>query len=200
MGAHTRFGVDAPPVNEPFLTLEPLIDTLREAIAGVGWELSGLQKTTSHQFEGRWKGESTRSAYLFFHRSDGPDFASVDVYLDETSRGMTGNVALVVDLRPMGEVGKAEDVLSVLASLSARELRGGQRRPLSLRFRMDDAEGVVEAAATEVRFKVRLPGSVIRGGRSAAFSWLDAVASAFAEILRSPELALLTEDDDAPFD
>ena len=71
---------------------------------------------------------------------------------------------------------------------------------LSLRFRMDDAEGVVEAASTEVRFKVRLPGSVIRGGRSAAFSWLDAVASAFAEILRSPELALLTEDDDAPFD
>jgi hypothetical protein len=29
--------------------------------------LSGLQKTTSHQFEGRWEGESTRSAYLFFH-------------------------------------------------------------------------------------------------------------------------------------
>ncbi|MDE3004806.1 MAG: hypothetical protein OXU39_01805, partial [Gemmatimonadota bacterium] len=139
------------------MTLEPLIDTLREAIAGVGWELSGLQKTTSHQFEGRWKGESTRSAYLFFHRSDGPDFASVDVYLDETSRGMTGNVALVVDLRPMGEVGKAEDVLSVLASLSARELRGGQRRPLSP-VSHGRCRGVVEGPDTEGRLKVRGTG------------------------------------------
>ena len=185
-------------MNESFLTLEPLIDALREAIEGVGWELSGLQKTTSHQFEGRWKGESTRSAYLFFHRSDGPDFASLDVYLDETSRGVTGNVALVVDLRPMGEVGEAEDVLSALASLSAGELRGGQRRPLSLRFRIDDVESAVESAATEVRFKVRLPRTVIRAGRSATFAWLDAVVSAFTEILRSPELALLTEGDDTP--
>ena len=68
-----------------FLTLEPLIDALREAIEAAGWSLSGLQKTTSHQFEGRWEGESTRSAYLFFHRADGPDFASVDGYLDATA-------------------------------------------------------------------------------------------------------------------
>ncbi len=34
------------------LTLEPLIDAVREGVEAEGWELSGLQKTTSHQFEG----------------------------------------------------------------------------------------------------------------------------------------------------
>ncbi|MGB1780236.1 MAG: hypothetical protein ACPHQP_11825, partial [Longimicrobiales bacterium] len=139
-----------------FLTLEPLIDALREGIEASGWDLSGLQKTTSHQFEGRWEGESTRSAYLFFHRADGPDFASVDAYLDETGRGVSGNVALVVDLRPLGSIGDSGQVLSALSRLSARELTRGQRRPLSLRFRLDDAEDAAADADTEVRFKVRL--------------------------------------------
>ena len=183
-------------MSEPFLTLEPLIEALREAVQASGWDLSGLQKTTSHQFEGRWDGESTRSAYLFFHRADGPDFASVDIYLDETSRGLTGNIALVVDLAPLGAIGGASDVLTALARLSARELEGGQRRPITLRFRMDDAEESAESADTEVRFKVRLPRSVVFGGRPAMSSWTDRVVAAFAEILRSPELALLTEADD----
>ncbi len=186
----------AAPMNGPFLTLEPLIEVLREAVQASGWELSGLQKTTSHQFEGRWDGESTRSAYLFFHRADSPDFASVDIYLDETSRGLSGNIALVVDLAPLGAIGEASEVLSALARLSARELEGGQRRPITLRFRMDDAEELAESADTEVRFKARLPRSVVHGGRPAALSWLNTVVAAFAEILRSPELALLTEADD----
>ena len=67
---------------EPILTLEPLLEAVREGLETSGWELSGLQKTTSHQFEGRWEGDSTRSAYLFFHPPHGPDFVSVDVYLD----------------------------------------------------------------------------------------------------------------------
>ncbi|MCH1570307.1 MAG: hypothetical protein L7S64_03115 [Longimicrobiales bacterium] len=183
-------------MSAPFLTLEPLIEALREAVEASGWDLSGLQKTTSHQFEGRWDGESTRSAYLFFHRPDGPDFASVDIYLDETSRGLTGNIAIVVDLVPLGVVGEASHVLTALARLSARELEGGQRRPITLRFRMDDAEESAESADTEVRFKVRLPRSVLRAGRPTVFSWTDTVMAAFAEILRSPELALLTEADE----
>jgi len=179
-----------------FLTLEPLIDALREAIEAAGWSLSGLQKTTSHQFEGRWEGESTLSAYLFFHRADGPDFASVDVYLDETGRGVSGNVALVVDLRPLGSIGDSGEVLTALSRLSARELEHGQRRPLSLRFRLDDAEDAAVDADTEVRFKVRLPRSVIQGGRSALVTWLDRVVAGFSEILRSPELTVLADTED----
>ena len=49
-------------------TLEPLIDAVRDGVEGKGWSLSGLQKTSSTEFEGRWAGQTTRSAYLFFHR------------------------------------------------------------------------------------------------------------------------------------
>ena len=87
------------------LTLEPLIDSVRRGVEGAGWELSGLQKTTSHQFEGRWEGASSRRAYLFFHLPDGPDHVSVDVFLDETTRGLTGNLALVIEGRPLTDLG-----------------------------------------------------------------------------------------------
>ena len=80
---------------------------LRAAVEGAGWSLSGLQKTTSHQFEGRWDGEATRSAFLFFHLGEGLDPISIDVYLEETGRGLTGNIALVIDLLPLGGVGPA---------------------------------------------------------------------------------------------
>ena len=81
----------------PILTLEPLLEAVKEGLEGAGWELSGLQKTTSYEFEGRWAGDSSRSAYLFFHSEEVPEWVSLDVFLDETSRGLKGNLALVVD-------------------------------------------------------------------------------------------------------
>src|SRR4051812_43482453 len=57
----------------PILTLEPLIEAVRQGLEAAGWALSGLQKTTSHEYAGRWDGESSRSAYLFFHRPGGSD-------------------------------------------------------------------------------------------------------------------------------
>src|SRR5262245_13467535 len=97
---------------DEILTLEPLVDAVREGVeAAGGWELSGLQKTTSLEFEGRWEGESTRSAYLFFHASGRADAASIDVYLDETSRGLTGNLALVVDVVRLGSLGEPQRAL-----------------------------------------------------------------------------------------
>ena len=50
---------------------------------------------------------------------------------------------------------------------------------------LDDADGAAEEAETEVRFKVRLPRSVIRDGRAAAFAWLDA-APMSAQSSRDP--------------
>jgi len=199
-GYSGRATVENQTVTDPFLTLEPLIDAIGEVATASGWDLSGLQKTTSHQFEGRWEGESTRSAYLFFHPLDGSDMASLDVYLDETSRGMSGNVALVVGLRPLGRLYDAERILTVLGRLSARELARGQRRPLSLRFRLSDAEVPAPEAESEVRFKVRIPNPVVRGGRAKLSPWLDSVLEGFSEILRSPELALLSDTEEAPTD
>ena len=74
----------------PLLTLEPLIEAVQDGITRSGWVLSGLQKTTSPRFEGRWQGESSRSAYLFFHDDARPDFVSIDVFLDETTKGLKG--------------------------------------------------------------------------------------------------------------
>ena len=100
--------------SEPLLTLEPLIEAVRDGVSGDGWELSGLQKTTSHQFEGRWDGESSRSAYLFFHSEAFPDFVSIDVFLDETNKGLRGNLALVVAGPELSELGPMEQLLSSL--------------------------------------------------------------------------------------
>ncbi len=70
--------------SQPLLTLEAFIEAVQDGITRAGWVLSGLQKTTSHQFEGRWQGEDSRSAYLFFHNDESPDCVSIDVFLDET--------------------------------------------------------------------------------------------------------------------
>ena len=170
---------------EPILTLEPLIDAVRAGVEEEGWELSGLQKTTSHQFEGRWEGDSTRSAYLFFHHPDGPEHLSVDVYLDETSRGLHGNLALVVDLLPLGEVGEVDALLGELGAVWARTLPDIYRRPITLRFRVADAADEVERAETEVRLKVRIPRGTIREGPRAVTSLASEAVKAFAGLVES---------------
>lgn len=178
------------------LTLEPLIDAIREGVEARGWTLSGLQKTTSHQFEGRWEGESTRSAYLFFHPPDGPDFVSIDVYLDETSRGLTGNLALVADLVPFGALGDADEALSALGGASARELDQRHKRPITLRLRLVDAADAPSDAESEVRFKIRIPGRVMEEGTSAVIGFVDEAMLGFGRLLDAPELARFAPDDD----
>jgi len=183
------------PGREGLLTLEPLIEAVREGVEGVGWELSGLQKTTSHQFEGRWDGESTRSAYLFFHSATAPDPVSVDVYLDETSRGLTGNLALVVDLVDLGELGDPSDVLRELGALSGRVLPNGYKTPLTLRLRLKDDSDEPALAETEVRFKLRIPRTAIEAGADAIRDLAVTAMAAFEKILRDPELARLLATD-----
>ena len=189
------------PGGDEIHTLEPLIDAIRTGVESSGWELSGLQKTTSHQFEGRWEGESTRSAYVFFHPPEGPDFVSIDVYLDETSRGLSGNAALVADLVSLGDLGEAAPALHALRGTSQRELGESQRRPITLRFRLGDASWKPEDAESEVRFKVRLPRRVIASGSEAVTAWTVEVVAAFARILEAPELVRLAPGsgaDEAP--
>lgn len=173
---------------DPILTLEPLIEAVREGVAAEGWELSGLQKTTSHQFEGRWEGDSTRSAYLFFHLPEGLEHVSVDVYLDETSRGLTGNLALVVDLAPFGEVGDARKVLASLGEASARELDRRHKRPVTLRFRISDAAEAVEHADTEIRFKIRIPRKTIGAGHDVVKAFAREAMHGFVRLLATPAL------------
>jgi hypothetical protein len=176
------------PGGEGLLTLEPLMDAVREGVEGTGWELSGMQKTTSHQFEGRWDGESTRSAYLFFHSDTVPGPVSIDVYLDETSRGLTGNLALVVDLVDLGELGDPVSVLKELGSLSSQALPARYATPLTLRLRLKDGNEDPAAAETEVRFKLRLSKAAIAAGPDAIKELSATAVAAFESILRAPAL------------
>jgi hypothetical protein len=171
------------------LTLEPLLEAVREGIEGAGWELSGLQKTTSLEFEGRWEGESTRSAYLFFHAPDGDDGVSIDVYLDETTRGLAGNLALVVDIVPLAHLPEPARALGDLAAIARAELPEGYRAPLTLRLRLPDNATEPGAAEVEVRFKLTLPERVIAAGALELRRLARACVEAFERILASEALA-----------
>jgi len=157
-----------------------------------GWELSGLQKTTSHRFEGRWEGESTRSAYLFFHREGLPEDVSVDVYLDETSRGLKGNLALVVDGPDLGELPEVAAAVGRLGRAGGRFLSRGYRRPISVRFRLRDAEDEPAGADTEYRFKVYIPRSAMDAGTDAVSTLCASVVRSFEKLLDDPDVRELT--------
>jgi hypothetical protein len=182
------------PREEALLTLEPLIDAVRAGVETVGWKLSGLQKTTSHQFEGRWEGDSTRSAYLFFHPPHGPDFASVDVYLDETTQGLTGNLALVVDLAELRALGDTDDLLHGLGKMSSAALPSGHPTPVTLRLRLDDGLLDPGEAEVEVRFKLRLTRRTIGRGAGAIRDLAAETVKAFEGILGEEALLRLTDD------
>ncbi len=173
---------------QPLLTLEPLLDAVREGMEATGWELSGLQKTTSYEFEGRWAGDSSRSAYLFFHRDEVPEWASIDVFLDETSRGLRGNLALVVDGKASAELGEAEEVLGALARLAAPLLPDGYRIPLTLRYRLPSLKARPRDAETEARLKLQIPEEAMRAGPQAVAALASATARAFEAVLFAPGL------------
>jgi hypothetical protein len=147
-----------------------------------------MQKTTSLEFEGRWEGESTRSAYLFFHSPNGPDDVSIDVYLDETSRGLTGNLALVVDVAPLARLGEPARLLGVLGGLANAEMPAGHASPLTLRLRLADGSKDPGGAEGEVRFKLVFPGRIIAEGSGEVRRLALQAVAAFERILESAEL------------
>jgi hypothetical protein len=176
---------------QPLLTLEPLIEAVQDGITRVGWELSGLQKTTSHQFEGRWEGEDSRSAYLFFHHDAGPDFVSIDVFLDETSRGLKGNLALVVSGPEFGELEPMPELLADLARVTAECLPEAYDTPFVIRLRMNGPEDDPGTAETEVRIKLTIPPEALEGGMSSVSALASATTAAFERALAHEGLASL---------
>ncbi len=162
------------------------MEAVREGIEAEGWQLSGLQKTTSHHFEGRWSGDSTRSAYLFFHHPEVPGDVSIDVFLDETSRGLEGNLALVVDGPSLAELGSVERAFGDLAAAAAGSLPGGYRTPITLRFRLGGWDTVAGEARSECRFKLHIPRGAVDAGRSAVAALCSSTTRAFRGLLEHP--------------
>ena len=172
-------------MSDPILTLEPLLDAVREGLEADGWGLSGLQKTTSYEFEGRWAGDTSRSAYLFFHRDGMSDRVSIDVFLDETSRGLKGNLALVVDGPALRDADDPSRVLDQLGKAAQGALPPGYRTPLTLRYRLPRLGDDPGGSDTEARFKLYLPEKAIRSGHGAVVALSTSTARAFRSILTS---------------
>lgn len=177
-------------MTESIDTLEPLIEAVRDGVEARGWSLSGLQKTTSYEFEGRWAGDSTRSAYLFFHREPHDD-VSVDVYLDETTRGLQGNLALVLDLRGLDDLPGVPGTLAALAERAAAHLPEGYRTPITLRLRLADTGRSARDADLEARLKLVLPKTALSAGTSAVSAVCSATVDAFDGLLSDPAVGAL---------
>jgi len=173
---------------EPLLTLEPLIEAIRRGVESGGWELSGFQKTTSHQFEGRWQGDSTRSAYLFFHHPEHGDDASLEAYLDETSRGLQANISVVVEGSSLGEIGDVQAMLGLLSAAASESLPPGLRTPLSLRIGLPRRSDEPASAEVEARFKVQVPAATIRGGQEAVVALVLVSVHALESLLVHPHV------------
>ena len=173
------------PGRAPLLTLEPLIEAVTEGVESTGWTLSGMQKTTSYEYGGRWKGESSRSAYLFFHASPFDESVSVDAFLDETSHGIQGNLALVIGGPELADPRRA---LAALAGAVRERIPRTYRAPVSLRLRLADAEHAPESATAEVRVKIMIPGRAFRSGHPEVSRLARDGVRAFEYLLEHPEL------------
>jgi hypothetical protein len=171
------------------LTLEPLLDAVRGGVEQAGWSLDGLQKTTSHEFQGKWAGESTRSAYLFFHRSDLPDSVAMEAFLDETSDGLRGNLALVVDGPHLCRLGPVPVVLERVARASFETLPKGYRTPVSLRLAVPDGDTSAAHADVHFRIKLTIPRAALCSGADAVSALCSVAVSAFEALLERPEVA-----------
>jgi hypothetical protein len=177
--------------HDPVLTLEPLVEAIEEGVTVSGWTLSGLQKTTSQEFEGRWAGESTRSAYLFFHRQDLPETISVEAFLDETSNGLRANLSLVIEGPPFGEMGDLAQVLARISDAVAGTLPDGYRTPLALRIGLSDADVAPGHGEIQLRVKLAAPSVAMEAGTSAVSALASAAVVAFEHLLERPEIAEL---------
>jgi hypothetical protein len=171
------------------LTLEPLLDAVRTGVERSGWILSGLQKTTSHEFQGKWAGESTRSAYLFFHRADLPESVGMEAFLDETSDGLRGNLALVLDGPELCRLGPVPCVLDRVARASFETLPRTCRTPISLRLAVCDRESTVDQAEVQLRVKLTIPRGAVCDGSDAVSELCSVAVAAFEALLERPEVA-----------
>jgi len=176
------------------LTLEPVIEAIQEGLESMDWSLSGLQKTTSHEYEGRWAGESSRSAYLFFHNRACGDGVSIDAFVDETPRGLRANLALVMEIPPLGELPPPEQVLTLLTSVAAECLMEGYKTPISVRFRLPETQAEVPQAESEARIKLSVPKTAFEAGAGALSALTAATTGAFETILEHSDLTVLLVD------
>ena len=119
---------------------------------------------------------------------------SIDVYLDETTKGLQGNFALVVTGPELGLLEPMCDLLAAIAKVTADCLPAQYHTPTVVRLRMDDPEDDPRIAETEVRMKLTIPSEVLSAGASGVSALASATTTAFERALEHEGLrSLLTE-------
>jgi hypothetical protein len=122
---------------------------------------------------------------------------SIDVFLDETSRGLRGNLALVLEGPSLDSVRDPKAVLTQLSGVGRRLLPDGYRTPLTLRYRLPRLSDDPGISDTEFRFKLYVPKNALQAGHSAVVALATSTATAFRGILRAPDLRPLLSSEEA---
>jgi hypothetical protein len=109
--------------------------------------------------------------------------------LDETSKGLKGNLALVIDGPELRGIPDPHGALSQLGDLAQEALPQGYRTPVTLRYRLPKPGRDPGDADSEIRFKIYIPAKAVQAGSSAVAELARVASRAFMSILRRRELA-----------
>ncbi|MDH3223662.1 MAG: hypothetical protein OEO23_08090 [Gemmatimonadota bacterium] len=167
-------------------TLEPFLSVLRRNIEAGGWVLSGLQKTTSYEYDGAWEGGTLRSAYGFFHlagdgNGEGP---SLEAFVDEAETSLDGTLSLVMKAPGPERVPGVADLMEVALSLVERTVPEGIPAPVSVTYSSSPGRTGPESVDATVRFRARVPGSAVQGGERTIRAVTCTILEAFEEVRR----------------
>ncbi len=173
------------------LTLEPLITVVRDALSGAGWKLSGLEKTTSHEFVGRWEGGGSRRAYLFFHCDRVADFVRIDSFLEESPRGLRGDLALVFAAPELADLTPMPQFLAALSRMTVDCMPEGYKIILSVKLRLEGPREDPRDAETEVRLRLPIPAGAIDAGGYAVSSLVSLAVAGFERMTGHETFAML---------
>jgi hypothetical protein len=108
---------------------------------------------------------------------------SIYVFLDETTKGLKGNLALVVTGPELGLLGPMPDLLVALAKVTADCLPEHAHTPFVLCLGMDDPKDDPRAAETEVRIKLTIPSEALSAGASEVSALASTTTEAFERLL-----------------
>ncbi|MGI9628255.1 MAG: hypothetical protein ACR2QM_15585 [Longimicrobiales bacterium] len=165
-------------------TLEPLLAAVTANVHAKGWRLSGVQKTTSYEYEGPWEGSALRSAYAFFHRGADPEGVgpSVEVFIDETEEGVDGALSLLLQGPALGEEPDVPALVSLAVELAAQSLPREMPAPISVTY-SHPGRKLPDSATAKVRFKGKIPRSAAEAGTAAVDAVLNTTFESFQDVL-----------------
>ena len=115
----------------------------------------------------------------------------MEAFLDETSRGLQGNLTLVVAGPRCEDLGPASAVLERVATAASETFPDSCRVPLSLRLHLPGSQLPAGRAEVQVRIRVHLPEGRLEGGALAVHHFVQAAVGAFESLLERPEVAEL---------